>query len=305
MGVYVFESGFGSLELLHRRNYTRREIMKKYRKKNVTNIFIEERIPGPHSKYVPFQYRFFMFNGVVGGVRAEAYDDVKADIGEYCELFVDEDFNPMIRRWPPGTDSSNGSEDYDGPPHVCLYRAQTKEKHPLNATADMSMSDNGDICLNPRRLTSPTEEEDYREERACKTFPKPRNWSKMVETAKHLSQRIGIFMRIDLLESADGEIFLVEFTPYPDAGQYHCFAKQDPLTGCIDPCHLGRLWKEGNGGEYNEGEGGPKTKAPDYLVGWWKMSFEEKCKVALSLSEHGGGLDLEKVESNRANVEPS
>jgi hypothetical protein len=260
--------------------------MKRYRKKNVKKIFIEERIPGLDANFVPFQYRFFMFNGVVGGVSAEARDDLKADVGEYCELFVDEDFNPMIRKWPPGTNVSNGSGDYDGPPHVCLRQYSVSEKQPLNDTADMCLSANEEVCLNPRRMTSPTEEGDYRQERACKTFPKPQSWSEMVRTAKRLSRRIGIFMRIDLLESADGEVVLVEFTPFPQGGVSHCLAKQNVETGCIDPCHLGRLWWKGNGERW-VGEGGPRTKRPEYFTGWSKKSVAEKCTIVMRLSRRG------------------
>merc|ERR1712232_1255436 len=58
----------------------------------------------------------------------------------------------------------------------------------------------------------------------CSDFAPPGGWDEMVKTAKRLSQRIGIFFRIDLFQNEDGTVMLGEFTPFPASGNFYCAA---------------------------------------------------------------------------------
>lgn len=140
--------------------------------------------------------------------------------------------------------------------------------------------------------------------RICSDIEQPKSYPRMLDIAKRLSMRIGVFMRIDLMESSNWEVVLGEFTPWPMAGKYHCAAKLS--DGCVDPCFLGRTWKQASidaaqiqaaerqWNDPNEGleqnatsifEGGPITPVPEYLKGWEELSTSEKCARIMDLDE--------------------
>jgi hypothetical protein len=243
------ESGFGGMESIRQKEMTRKDIQKSMKKLGIGPFFIEERILGEIPGEPPYDYKFYMFNGVVGTVRIGARRGVDAS----CRMLVDENFNRV---------------DAFG----CFYYVSAKEKR-TDKTGQCSAFGAVDLTQGEKR-----------ELFSCGDVEKPEAWDKLVETAKRLSRMVGIFMRVDLFEDTlTGEIVLGEFTPWPDNGNNHCMATIDPETGCVDPCRLGRLWEQGNK-DANSMEGGPNPLYPEYLKGWSRLSPPEQCERVMEAS---------------------
>ena len=256
--VYVMKSGFGGANLITQQNMSLDDVQYDLKRSNVTDIYVEELVDsGRVDGTVPDDYKFYTFNGKVANIRVIRNRGTE----RFCMAFYDEEWN---RHYQFG----------------CFRHAINKPKG--NKTDPATGLQHG--YFNDIR-------------RFCSDLPPPKSFPKMLETAKRLSERIGIFMRIDMFENADGEVVLGEFTPFSAYGVYHCAAKV--VDGCIDSCFLGRLWKENSltdgarydykqGCEKNENgkfvkkvlpplEGGPITPAPEYLKDWDLLTTHEKC----------------------------
>lgn len=261
--VYVMESGFGGINRINQNTMTREDIQLDLRKSNVTDIYVEELIESGQKDgmVIPVDYKFYTFNGKVENIRVVRNRGTE----RACMAFYDQEWN---------------RHDTFG----CFKYAEHKPKgNKTDPTTGCYPIVDG--TANGKR-------------RLCSDVPPPKSFLKMLETVKRLSERIGVFMRIDLFENADSEVVLGEFTPYSAFGNYDCAAKV--VDGCVDSCFLGRAWRDyslvdGRRYEYKEGwerrgdgkmvkrglphlEGGPITLAPEYLKDWNKLSMHEKCE---------------------------
>lgn len=255
--VFVMESGYGGINRINQRKMSLEDIQRKLSKDNTTDIYVEELIESGRET-PPDDFKFYTFNGKVENIRVIRNRGSERS----CMAFYDEHWN---------------RHDAFG----CFFYAHGKPngKDPQTGCYPIQVGAEN----NTRQF--------------CSDVPPPKTFPKMLETAKRLSERIGVFMRIDMFENADGEVVLGEFTPFSAFGGYHCAAKV--VDGCVDSCFLGRAWKEnslsdGEHYEFKDGwekrsdgkivkrvlpnlEGGPITPAPDYLKGWDKLSTKEKC----------------------------
>jgi hypothetical protein len=260
--VYVMENGFGGINRINQQVMSLDDIQEDLKRSNATDVYVEELIEsGRVDGTVPEDYKFYTFNGRIANIRVIRNRGTERS----CMAFYDENWN---------------RHDQFG----CFRLAQNKPKGNKTDPATGCASLQYGYANDSRRF--------------CSDLPPPKSFPKMLETAKRLSERIGIFMRIDMFENADGEVVLGEFTPFSAFGVYHCAAKV--VDGCIDSCFLGRLWKENSLTndavyEYKEGwvknengkfvrralpplEGGPITPVPEYLVDWNMLSMREKCE---------------------------
>lgn len=262
--VYVMDNGFGGKNRINQKIVSLEDMQDELKKENITDIYVEELIESGRSAIdgsVPDDYKFYTFNGRVVSIRVIRNRGTE----KFCMAFYDEGWN---------------RHDQFG----CFLHTQQKPKG--NKTEPTTG------CYPVQKAVA------YDKRRFCSDIPPPKSLPKMLETAKHLSRTIGVFMRIDMFENAAGEVVLGEFTPFSSFGNYQCAAKV--VDGCIDSCFLGREWKEsslvdGTSYEYKEGwdkrldgkmikrrlpplEGGPITPAPEYLKGWNPLSMHEKCK---------------------------
>jgi len=85
--------------------------------------------------------------------------------------------------------------------------------------------------------------------RCSPDVPPPKNWPELVATAKKLGKAAGIHFRVDLYDDATRGALLGEFTPFSLSGKYHCAVAEKSCSegGGLDPCSLGRAWKNGEG----------------------------------------------------------
>jgi len=259
--VYVMESGFGGINRINDKKMSLKDIQGKLKRANATDIYVEELIEsGRPEKSIPEDYKFYTFNGKVENIRVIRNRGTE----RFCMAFYDEHWN---------------RHDEFG----CFKYAEDKPKGNKTDPQAGCYPVKVGAANNTRRF--------------CSNVPPPKNFPKMLETAKRLSKRIGVFMRIDMFENADGEVVLGEFTPFSSYGGYHCSAKV--VDGCVDSCFLGKAWKEnsltkGESYQFKAGwekrhdgkmvkmkmprlEGGPITSAPKFLKDWGKLSMHEKC----------------------------
>jgi len=260
--VYVMESGFGGKNRINQHIMSLEDIQNDFREANATDIYVEEVIDsGRDDGTVPDDYKFYCFNGNIVNIRVVRNRGTE----RHCLAFYDEDWN---------------RHDQFG----CFLHEKQK---PRGNKADPTTG-----CYPVQKAVADNKR------RFCSDVPPPSSYKKMLTIAKRLSKRIGVFMRIDMFENADGQVVLGKFTPFSSFGNYQCAAKV--VDGCIDSCFLGRTWKEsslvdGMPYEYQEGwekrddgkmvkrvlpplEGGPITHSPEYLKGWNKLSMEQKCE---------------------------
>jgi hypothetical protein len=273
--VYVMETGFGGINRLGKKKWTLSQIQNDLEKLETSDIYVEELIEGMGIKgTAPDDYKFYMFNGKVGTINLYRNRGTE----RFCMATYDENWN---------------RHDQFG----CFLFASDKPK------GNKTDPETGCYPVLEGASTPP----DHR--RFCSDLDPPKSFPKMLEIVKKLSERIGVFMRIDMFESADGEPVLGEFTPFSVKGGYNCVAKVTK-SGCVDSCYLGRLWKESSlsNATYQEGyekvadgkfvkrqlpplEGGPITPTPGYLEGWLKLSGQEKCDRIRAFDEvHASGL---------------
>lgn len=259
--VYVMETGFGGINRITQKKMTLQDIQRHLKHVNATDIYIEELIQsGRDDGTVPDDYKFYTFNGQVANIRVVRNRGTERN----CMAFYDENWN---------------RHDEFGCFRYAYNKPKGNKMDPSTGCYPITVG-----AANDTR-------------RFCSDIPPPKSFPKMLEMAKRLSKRIGVFMRIDLFEDADGEVVLGEYTPFCSYGGYSCAARV--VDGCVDSCFLGRAWKEnslveGEPYEYKEGwekrpngkmvkrslpplEGGPITPAPEYLIGWSELSMEEKC----------------------------
>jgi len=145
--------------------------------------------------------------------------------------------------------------------------------------------------------------------RCSPDVPPPKNWPNLVATAKKLGEAAGIHFRIDLYDDAHRGALLGEFTPFHSSGLFQCavVAKSWSEGGGLDPCSLGRAWKNGEGPE-----GSPLREIPSppreimkYVVGrnwtfWGKMprkAQEYLCDMVVrkDIPEKPSGAVLERL----------
>lgn len=249
--VFVLENGFGSMNRITQKQTTLGDIRKSFKRAKTRDIIIEELIESGHGDTAPADYKFYMFNGTVASIR------VVRNRGTFqqCMAFYDEFWNRQ--------DTFGCFQHFDRKLRNTPSFKRDKESgcFPLVGGGDVD---------NKKRL--------------CSNVGPPESFSKMLSTAKRLSRRIGIFMRIDLFENAQQQVVLGELTPFCSAGkvsvriavfggaffvafasphfvvffsfQYHCAATA--VDGCVDSCVLGKAWKAnslipGEPYEYKEG----------------------------------------------------
>lgn len=183
--VYVMETGFGGVNRLGKRNWTLEDIQNDLRKMGTKDIYVEELIDGKGIRgTAPDDYKFYTFDGKIGTINLYRNRGTE----RFCMATYDEDWN---------------RHDQFG----CFLYAEKKPKG--------NKTDPNTGCYPV--LEGASNPPDQR--RFCSDLNPPKGLPHMVEIVKKLSKRIGVFMRIDMFESADGTPILGEFTPYSVRGK--------------------------------------------------------------------------------------
>ena len=234
-GVYILSNGFDAVELLSGVVMSRADVKASMASLNVNRYIIEEYVAGPDMMPIPDEYKIHMFNGEVGSII------YTTNRGSSCECFaeLDSEWNRVDTN---GCFRSSGDTETDG---MCT-RIDFDNGH-LQTMKGL------DFCADTPAM--------------------PLNLEEILNTAKSISERIGVYMRIDLLVSSNNEVLVGEFTPGHTNGRVHCSSRVDE-NGCVDSCYLGRLWSE-NGNELLHG--GPATTMPTGLASWNDDNWAQIC----------------------------
>ena len=243
-GVFVLPNGFDQVELLSGVSMSRTDIKTALDRLGVTKYIIEKYVAGPNDTPIPDEYKIHMFNGEVGSII------YTTNRGSSCECFaeLDADWNRV---------------DMNG-----CFRSAGEEKKDSSGQCTQIDFANGQL-LTMKGL-------DF-----CSSTPdKPSNLDDIIATAKAVSERIGVYMRIDMLVGADGTAMVGEFTPGHTNGRVHCSAKVD-ANGCVDSCFLGRLWSDTSSGP-GLLHGGDGTVVPVGLRDWDTDKWQQTCDAFLA-----------------------
>lgn len=113
----------------------------------------------------------------------------------------------------------------------------------------------------------------------CGDLTKPDDcaWEDMKAIALSLSEKIGVYMRIDMFLDANNQVWVQEYTDNHNGGLRHCAAKEE--NGCINSCFLGQLWKATSGSDLTYG--GPIAMEPMWMPGWDLLTHGQQCAGAL------------------------
>ena len=250
-GVYVYEHGFHGIESIRGIEVSKEIITNQL---NQSSIFVEEyvrpQIPG--QRIIDFQ--IYTFNGHI------------ASVG-------------IVRRYASAARTSGHAEEKNE------VQSSPNVEENCNVYVDEDFNFLDTVCVKdkPRRCGSQSHSSLLCS--FCGEFQRPSQWNAMMYSAKRMSKRIGVAIRLDFyIDGKTNEPVLGEITPAPSAGHYHCMAKVDRMTGHIDSCWIGQVWKYMSEGT-DALEGGPITPIPDILEGWDTMTYEEKCKEVLTIDQ--------------------
>lgn len=253
-GVYLLESGFGGREVLSNEgNFSRRQVMdgmnkalkvKNHGSRKKPDFHVEEYLPGPNG-LPPTDYKVFVADQSIAVVAIVANRGTKNS----CVAMVNENFERMDKYGCFSNDNS----------------LRVRDRVPANEKCDVKVYENG---------------KPFDGQMKCSEFAKPVDWDAVMQTAKDFSKLIGIYVRLDLYV-LNGKVYLGEATFLPTMGSHHCVSQLDQ-QGCIDPCYSGRFWKAKND-QYNNTEGGPVPREPDYMRKWRKMDSAARCEAILNV----------------------
>jgi len=240
-GIFVLPQGFDSIELLSGKVMSKADVQDALVASRAARVIIEDYVSGESPNTLPNEYKFHMFNGTVGSI---VY---VSNPGTPCACFAELD--PSWNR----IDNEGCFSPGNGPVTngQCIHIDRTKKQPKQMKGMDL-----------------------------CSSVPPldPSLLVKLTTTAQTVSQRVGVYMRVDMFVS-NGSPIIGEFTAGHTGGKVHCSAPIDKTTGCADSCHLGKLWS-GNGGTLSHG--GPSTALPTSLVGFSDATWEQKCATKMA-----------------------
>ena len=244
-GVFVLPNGIGGVELLSGNIPTAAQIVDELSTTGASRFIIEEYVSGTDGAAIPNEYKIHMFNGNVGSII------YTTNRGTTCACFAefDEDWNRL---------DTNG----------CFRSAGQSEKDPSDQCTRIDFSNGRLVTMKGLDF--------------CTTTPaRPDNLDEIIATAKAVSERIGAYIRVDLLTTADDTVVVNEFTPGHTNGRVHCSSRIDG-NGCVDSCFLGRMWKDNSPASTDLLHGGSATGVPTGLLSWSDGTWQDKCTAFLS-----------------------
>ena len=252
-GIFVLPNGFGGVELLSGMTKSFATISAEILALTPTpdKILVEEFIAGQDGpNTLPNEFKFHMFGDKIGAITA-IYNR-GTPCGCYAEF--DEQFERLDQYgcFEPGFPAQ--------PDGACYFVDCDEGRNNIGQIKGF------DICRGPLPPI-PT----------C-------IWDDMMTAARALGNTIGVYMRIDMFVSAEGLVYIQEYTSNHNGGLRHCTARQDP-SGCIDSCFMGECWKEN--GEKPNGSlvfGGPRTAEPVILADWSTRTSMVQCNIATGQS---------------------
>ena len=246
-GVFVLPSGFNGPEILTgSASMSRQDVKDGLTSAGTMRYVIEQYVPGDAPNSIPPELKIHMFNGVVGSiVYMEGRGTSCACFAELDENWERIDTNGCFRS------AHDAAVDDQGCTRIGFTTKRIEQVKGL------------DMCVG-----SPT---------------RPTNLDDILDLARNISIRIGVYTRVDLFIPGNGgntgdtgnnndAVLVGEFTPGHTNGRVHCSSKSD--GSCIDPCFLGRLW-DGNGGDSLHG--GTATTIPNGLSGWDDAAWKTRC----------------------------
>ena len=249
-GVFILPNGFGNLELLSGTVIDRNDIQFKFQQLGVERYIVEEYIPGPAANTNPDEFKIHIFpDGTVGSIT------YITNRGNSCGCFIEVDQN-----W----------ERLDE--HGC-YRSERKADT-MNDGECTRIDFRGRQLVQTKGL-----------EMCGETPPAPARLNEILNMARTVVQRVGVYIRVDVLyDSVQDRILVGEFTPGHSNGSVHCSAKID-ANGCVDPCFLGRMWGGAAAATVGNGSnaattglhGGGITPIPSALSMWDDANWAQMC----------------------------
>lgn len=117
----------------------------------------------------------------------------------------------------------------------------------------------------------------------CNDAPRPIGGTleRLTEVAKRLSERIGVYMRVDMFVDQNEDVIVSELTPNHTNGRVHCTVVEDSASGCLDPCHLGRPWElSSEESEITSLHGGAAKSIPSVFANG--TDFESMCSILIN-----------------------
>jgi hypothetical protein len=252
--VYVLPSGFDGPELTRPEPaMSAQQVLENINGLTIppSKIIVEEFIPRSEETLLPDEYKVHAFNGEVGSISMIL--NRRTDCACYAE--VDENWE-RLDRYGCFVPNMPFGEEYGQGIEIC-YEIDFEKG---------------------ARHAFPMKGHDF-----CGKLPLPKPGcilGEIVRIAKEISAIIGVYVRIDFFVTADGKIFIQEYTFNHNNGLRHCAARKTD-TACIDSCFLGRIWKERSGVDGSEA-GGPVTSRPSIFDGW--VTNSGQCATAMALS---------------------
>lgn len=248
-GIYVFPEGFGGKELISQKVMSLSDVeaelstMQPIATKIIVEKFISGRgnLSGPPT--LPTEFKFHVFNGKIGSI--SIFYNRGSDCP--CYLEVDDDWERLDK-------------------HGCFV-----------PSFPMGQNNDGDTCFDIDFKAGELNPYTFKDFDLCGPVERPDScvWNKMVDIATTLSEKIGVYMRIDMFLTDDDQIYVQEYTRNHNGGLRHCASKKK-ADGCIDSCILGAMWKNSGG---DATFGGPKLPTPALLVDYQSLSGEDQCDV--------------------------
>lgn len=251
--VFVLPSGFGGPELTGPSvSMTKAQVISNLNGLTIRpeKVIVEEFIPGTAAGSLPDEYKIHAFNGKIGAITMIL--DRGTDCACYAE--VDADWNRLDTHGCFVPNIPFGKEHNGVCYHVDLKDGKD-HAYPMKGH---------DLC----GLLPPIEP-------SCLL-------ADMVAAAEAISKLIGVYVRIDMFVSGDNKVYIQEYTFNHNNGLSHCSSKLDPITGCIDSCFMGRLWKDLATNSSNSAFelGGPVTPLPSVFAGWSGGTLASQCAAA-------------------------
>mmetsp|Transcript_34867 Transcript_34867/g.51838 ORF Transcript_34867/g.51838 Transcript_34867/m.51838 type:complete len:1326 (-) Transcript_34867:90-4067(-) len=241
-GVYVLPNGFGGTELLSGTTMTMADVQAALAATGATKFIVEAYVGSP--TVLPDEFKYHMFDGTVGSI---VYTTNR---GSECECFAELDEN-WNRVDTTGCIRPGDHEELAGGSTCAAIGMQS----------GLSVTMKGlDMCTN-----APP--------------PDPSLLTSLTATATQVSELIGVYMRIDMYEGADGNVYVGELTPNHTNGRVHCTVKMDFAAGCLDACYLGKLWAQNAGDSMLHG--GSALAEPSVLTGG--SDFSSMCATIMAL----------------------
>jgi hypothetical protein len=242
-GICIFSRGInGGVELIRGISMTLDDILLDLnmlsRKNAETSVIIEEYIPGPSGR-LPTEYKFHVFNGVIGsinivhnrGISCGCWAEVN-DVGKRLDQFGC--FTPVLFH-DANVNDNNVEQCFN-----IDFNAGALSSYPIKGFDLCSDVPSIDPCL----------------------------WDIMLAIARNASLLIGVYVRIDMFVGANGQVCVQEYTTNLYECLRHCSAKRIP-SGCIDSCFQGAMWQDIGG---NSTLGGVKRQETEsFCLTFWLL----------------------------------